>query len=162
MVHGCSIVTIEDRKKDTIRRAWRMQEVEEVPFLIEIGEPIHATRSFLENIPSDLERQIKYCQVASSVDDYFLPNLKPNLGIGVVAAAFGCPVVTDDKSDPWVRPLFNDRTFRGVHDLEVPDPTHASVNSMALDRVEYFQQHSGLPFRNCRECPSRAAYRRNP
>lgn len=144
---GRNAVMTDGQKKDAIRRAWRMEEVEEVPFLIEVGEPIRATRSFLEDIPADLQRQVDYCQAVSAVGDYFIPNLKPNLGIGVVAAAFGCPWIADPRGDPWVRPLLDDATYSRVYELEIPDPGRSGLNSMALDRIDYFQQHSRLPAR---------------
>ena len=76
-----------------------------------------------------------------------MPNIKPNHGINIIAAAFGCAVTVNDEADPWVKPLIRDENLDDVHTLKLPDPTTNPVYRRAWERVEYLQTHSALPLR---------------
>ena len=80
----------DDQRRAIIRDAWLRRDTPEVPFIIEVGGPHYATTEFLQDVEADLAWQEQYYRDAREVGDYTIPNLKPNLGIGVVAAAFGC------------------------------------------------------------------------
>lgn len=141
------MLVTEEQKRQAIRSAWLMQDTSEVPFMIEVGEPHHATAGFLHDAAVDLEWQKEHCRTRSQLDDYFIPNLKPNLGIGIVAAAFGCEWVVDPTSDPWIKPIIGDDNPQDVYTLQIPDPAQSGMNAMALERIAYFQEHSQLPLR---------------
>ena len=97
-----------ERKRETIRAAWLRANGSRVPFFIEAGENVKATRLLLSDPARDLACQEALLAAAATVDDDSLPSLKPNLGIGVMATAFGCPHVLDETNDPWVKPLIDD------------------------------------------------------
>jgi len=137
----------EEQKRQAIRSAWLMQETPEVPFMIEVGEPHYANAEFLDDVAADLAWQEQHCRELSEVHDYFIPNLKPNLGIGVVAAAFGCEWVADPTSDPWIKPIIGHDNPQDVYALQMPDPAQSGMNAVAFERIAYFQEHSQLPLR---------------
>ncbi|MBE3118273.1 MAG: hypothetical protein IMZ50_05890, partial [Candidatus Atribacteria bacterium] len=82
-----------------------------------------------------------------------LPSLKPNIGIGVMATAFGCPHVLDENSDPWVKPIITDENTADALTLPVPDPLRDGLLPLALERVQYFRDHGRHPLR-CVNLPS--------
>ncbi len=82
------------------------------------------------------------------VYDYGMDNVKPNVGIGVVAAAFGCEVTVNDEADPWIKPLIREENVGAVRDLAVPDPVENPVFRKVWDRVEYLEAHAHMPLRS--------------
>lgn len=137
----------EANKRDLVRRAWTMQKTEQIPFLIEVGRPHRATSEFINNPVVDLEWQQDYCRRVAELDDYFIPNLKPNLGIGVIAASFGCRWTADLENDPWIKPIITSENIQDVYAIEMPDPAQSGLNALAFERLAYFQDHSDLPLR---------------
>jgi hypothetical protein len=140
----------DDQKREVVRKAWLMQETPEAPFMIEVGEAHSASAGFLGDMMADLNWQEEHCRDLAEIDDYFIPNLKPNLGIGFVAAAFGCAQIPDPKSDPWIRPIIGEHNPRAVYDLRMPDLVRSGMNAVtaaALERLACFKEHSRLPIR---------------
>lgn len=136
-----------DEIKDRIARNLRLEEVPEVPFMIEIG-PFHG--AFAEYITSDgaeLAWNEDLHAKRKNVYDYGMPNIKPNVGIGIVAAAFGCEETVNDEADPWIKPLIREENVKAVHDLRVPDPADNPVYRKAWERVENLQSRSDMPLR---------------
>jgi len=136
----------EAQKREQVRSAWLNEDTGHVPFMIEAGQSHHASTPFLNDIAADLAWQEQHFLELAELDDYFIPNLKPNLGIGVVAAAFGCQWVTDPTADPWIKPII-DGNPQDVYALEMPDPATSGMNALALERIDYLQAHSELPLR---------------
>ena len=136
----------EAEKRETVRSAWLREKTEEVPFMIEVGQSQHATTEFLNDVAADLAWQEQHFRDLAQVDDYFIANLKPNLGIGIVAAAFGCEWVTDPTADPWIKPIIKDNP-QDVYDLAMPDPASSGMNALALERIDHLQAHSDLSLR---------------
>ncbi len=134
-------------KQDIIRKTWQLQSVPEVPFLVEIGTFHAATSAFYGDDQAELDWNIAYHQQRSAVDDYGMPNLKPNLGIQIVAQAFGCACTPNDEADPWAKPLITDDNIQDVHTLAMPDVATSPVFARGYERLEYFQQRSALPLR---------------
>ena len=134
------------QKRQVVRSAWLWEKTDQIPFMIEVGQSHHATTQFLGDVAADLAWQEQHFRELAELDDYFIPNLKPNLGIGVVAAAFGCQWVTDPTADPWIKPII-DGNPQDVYALEMPDPASSGMNALALERIDYLQAHSDLPLR---------------
>lgn len=124
-----------------------MEPATRVPFMIEVGESQHANREFLDDIAADLAWQETHCRELAEVGDYFIPNLKPNVGIGIVAASFGCEWRADAVADPWIQPIITEENPGTVYDLDMPDPATSGMNALALARIDYIQSHSQLPLR---------------
>ena len=134
-------------KQDAIRRNWFLEDVGDVPFLVEVG-PFHAaTQEFLRSDEAELEWNLDYHRQRAIIDDYGMPNLKPNLGIQIVAEAFGCPCTPNDVADPWVTPLIRDGEAFDVNAIAVPDARTCPVFQRAYDRLAYFQAKSDVPLR---------------
>jgi hypothetical protein len=76
-----------------------------------------------------------------------MPNIKPNLGIGIIAAAFGCAETPNDEADPWIKPLLKEENLDDVHSLQLPDPATNPVYQRAWKRIEFMQKTSPLPLR---------------
>jgi len=137
----------EDQKREAIRNAWLLRQTPQVPFIVEVGETHHATSEFIADAAADLAWQETHCSELAEIGDYFIPNLKPNLGIGVVAAAFGCEWISDPEKDPWTKPIIGEANPQDVETLKMPDPARSGMNALAFERIQYFQQHSALPLR---------------
>jgi len=136
-----------EQKKDLIRKNWLLQEVEEVPFLIEIG-PFHAASTkFFSDDDAELAWNINFYKQRKGINDYGIPNIKPNQGIGIIASAFGCEHIVNDEADPWIKPLIREENVNDVYKLEVPDPINNPIYKRAYNRIEFFQSHSDLPLR---------------
>ncbi|MEW6264107.1 MAG: uroporphyrinogen decarboxylase family protein [Thermodesulfobacteriota bacterium] len=134
-------------KMDLIRKNWLLQDVDEVPFLIEIG-PVHvATSKYFHDHAAELAWNVDFHQRREGVYDYGMPNIKPNQGINIVASAFGCEYSVNDQADPWVKPLIREENVKDVYALQAPDPKTNPVFQLAWQRVEYLQAHSALPLR---------------
>jgi hypothetical protein len=134
-------------KAELIRRNWRLEDVDEVPFLIEIGSFHAATSRYHSDHAAELAWNLDFHRRRAGVYDYGMPNLKPNQGINVVAAAFGCECTVNEEADPWVKPLIREGNVQAVHALEVPDARTNPVFRRAWERVDWLQSHSELPLR---------------
>jgi len=140
-------VLSNQEKKDLIFKNWLLQDVDEVPFLIEIGSFHAATSTYFSDHAAELRWNVDFHKQREGVYDYGMPNIKPNQGIGIVAAACGCAYAVNDEADPWVTPLIRDDNVQDVYALKVPDPKTNPVFRQAWERVDYLQSHSDLPLR---------------
>ena len=140
-------MTVED-KLDRIDRNLRLKQVPEVPFLVDVGGFHGATVQYFTADSAELAWNVKYHSVDhAGVDDYGIPNIKPNMGIGIVAAAFGCAQTPNDEADPWIKARITEDTIGDVHTLQIPDPAANPVYLRAWERVEYLEKKSDLPLR---------------
>jgi hypothetical protein len=136
-----------DEKKKTILAAWRLEEVAEVPFVVEVG-PLHvATTEFYDDDAKELSWHQAMHKKREKIDDYGWPNVKPNQGVNIVAAAFGCPQTVNTEGDPWVKPLITEDNIDDVRRLEVPDPLIAPPYLHAWKRLDFLQSRTNWPLR---------------
>ncbi|GHV91958.1 hypothetical protein AGMMS50268_24610 [Spirochaetia bacterium] len=140
------ILDIETKKK-RIEANLRLEDVDEVPFLIEVG-PMHmGTREFYNNPDAEIKWSEEHTRKREGVYDYGFPNIKPNQGINIIAAAFGCECKVNDEADPWVTPLIREENAEDVYKLKVPDPVNHPVFQKAWEHVETLQKKSSIPLR---------------
>jgi hypothetical protein len=140
------MLSIEE-KKARIEKNRRLEAVPEVPFLIEVGGFHGSFKRFFESDQAELDWNVDYHKTREGIDDYGMPNIKPNLGIGIIAAAFGCGQTPNDEADPWIKSLIKEENLDDVHALKVPDPATNPVYQKAWQRVEFMQKASPLPLR---------------
>jgi hypothetical protein len=134
-------------KKKLIEANWRLEDLDEVPFVVEVG-PIHiATREYFESADAEIKFTEEFEKKREGVYDYGFPNIKTNQGIGVVAAAFGCKATVNEEADPWITALIKEENVDDVYKLQVPDPVNNPVYQKVWDRIDYLQSHSNLPLR---------------
>jgi len=138
-----------EKKIETLEAVWRLEETNEVPFSVDIG-PFHAaTREFFEDCKAEVKwnEDLHLSRANEGVYDYGLPNIKPNLGIGVLAAAFGCAHTVNDEADPWIKPLIREENAADVEKLEIPDIDKNPVFTRVWERIDTLQNLSALPLR---------------
>ncbi|MDR3342528.1 MAG: uroporphyrinogen decarboxylase family protein [Treponema sp.] len=136
-----------ETKKKLIAANWRLEDIDEVPFVIEVG-PFHpATTDFFNDDVAELHWNEDFHRKREAIYDYGFPNIKPNEGIGIVAAAFGCAYKVNNEADPWITALIQEENVEDVHKLTIPDPVNNPVFQKAWKRLEYLQSHSSLPLR---------------
>ena len=140
------MLSIEE-KKARIEKNRRLETVPEVPFLIEVGGFHGSFTRFFESDQAEIDWNIEFHKAREGIDDYGMPNIKPNLGIGIIAAAFGCAETPNDEADPWVKALIKEENLDDVHSLKLPDPATNPVYQRAWKRVEFMQKASPLPLR---------------
>jgi hypothetical protein len=133
-----------DRRVEAV---WRLEDVDEVPFVVEVGGLHVATKEFFDNDEAELQWHIDMHKKREHVYDYGYPNIKPNQGVNIVAAAFGCVQTVNDIADPWVKAFINEDNAEDVHKLKVPDPVNHPAYQHAWRRLDYLQSHSDLPLR---------------
>ena len=140
------ILNIETKKKLT-EANWRMEELDEVPFVIEVG-PMHmATKKFYNNPDTEIEWAEDHARKREGIYDYGFPNIKPNQGINIVAGAFGCECKPNDDADPWVGCIIREENVDDVHKLKVPDPVNNPYFEQAWKHVAALQAKSQIPLR---------------
>ena len=134
-------------KKRRIEANWRLEELEEVPFVIEVG-PMHmGTKRFYSNPDAEIEWAEEHERKRQNVYDYGFANIKPNQGINIVAGAFGCECIPNDEADPWVKCLIREENAEDVYKLKVPDPVNNPFFERAWKHVEALQNKSKIPLR---------------
>jgi hypothetical protein len=133
-------------KKKIMEAAWRLEDVEEVPFIVEPMPSHTATNDFYDDDAAELKWNEEYHRRREAIYDYGMPNIKPNLGIGIIAAAFGCEQTVNNEADPWIKALICEDNVADVHKLKVPNVTNP-IFQKAWQRIEYMQTHSDLPLR---------------
>ncbi len=136
-----------EQKKDLIRKNWNLQDIEEVPFMVEIGPAHLATNRFYYDHHAELEWNVNFHKQREGIHDYGMANIKPNQGINIVASAFGCHYTVNDEADPWIQPIIREENREDVYRLTIPDPVNNSVYKKAYERIEFLQSHSDLPLR---------------
>ncbi|MDR2617528.1 MAG: hypothetical protein LBC62_01545, partial [Treponema sp.] len=116
MTERLSVETIKAR----ILANARLENVEEVPFVVETG-PVHlATSEFFDNPGAELAWNLNFHKDREGVYDYAFPNIKPNTGINIIAAAFGCECRVNNEADPWVTCRIREENAGDVYKLVVP------------------------------------------
>ena len=136
-----------DEKKKKLEAVWRLEDTDEVPFIIEIG-PFHgATKAFFDDPVAEVKWNEELHRLREGVYDYGLPNIKPNQGIGTVAAAFGCEYTVNDEADPWIKAKIREENAGDVHKLEIPDPEKNVIFKKVWKRIEDLEKLSSLPLR---------------
>ena len=128
-----------EQKSELILKTWNLEETPVVPYIVEIGEPHFATTAFYNDDQAELDWNESYIRDREQFDDFSIPNIKTNIGIGVMAAAFGCESVVNDESDPWIRPLISKDNVSDVYTLNKPDLSHNRIYQKAFSRLEYIQ-----------------------
>jgi hypothetical protein len=136
-----------EEKLSLIADAWLMKQTSQVPFVVEVGKPHQATIDFYENDQNELDWNEKYHHGLVDVIDYNVPNIKPNVGIGIVASAFGCESIPSKDADPWIRPIITESNVDRVYHLQKPVIEDSQIYQRAFARLEYLQSHSNLPLR---------------
>jgi hypothetical protein len=134
-------------KLHIIGKTWNLEPTGVVPYTIEIGKPHFATNEFFEDDAAELAWHEKYHSQRRGVIDFDMPNIKPNLGIGTIAAAFGCPLQVNDETDPWTSTLIDAECRGKVYDLDPLDPEDNPIFDRVRGRINYLQQHGTMPLR---------------
>ena len=141
-----NILDVETKKK-RIEANWQLEEVDEVPFVIEVG-PMHmGTKKYYDNPDAEIGWTTEHERLRKDVYDYGFPNIKPNQGINIVAGAFGCECKPNDDSDPWVTCLIREENVEDVYELKVPDPVDNPNFARAWKHVESLSRKSDIPLR---------------
>ena len=136
-----------NEKKDVLNAVWHLEDTDEVPFVVEIG-PFHgATKAFFDDPAAEVKWSEDFHRSREGVYDYGLPNIKPNQGIGIVAAAFGCEYTVNDEADPWIKAIIKEENAEDVNKLEIPDPEKNEIFKKAWKRIETLQALSSMPLR---------------
>jgi len=137
----------DEQKKETVRKAWLCENDGTVPYIVELGGFHASTNEFHENDEWELEWTHRYHESMGPVQDYNIPNIKPNIGIGLIAAAFGCEQTPNDEGDPWIRPLITRDNVEDVYSLAELDVKENPVFKRAYQRLEFLQRRSSFPLR---------------
>ena len=136
-----------DERRFAVKRTLDLADPGEVPFLIEIG-PFHAaTKEYYESDEAELAWNLGYERDRRPVYDYGISNIKPNLGIGFMASAFGCQATANAEADPWIKATLREENASQVYDLELPDLRANAMYRRAFERIEYLQTSAALPLR---------------
>jgi len=142
-----SAVLKPEEKLERLEAVWRLEDTGEVPFVVDIGLFHGATKKFYDDAEAEVKWSEELHKSREGVYDYGLPNIKPNQGIGIVAAAFGCEQTVNDEADPWIKAIIREENADDVHKLEIPDPEKNAVFQKAWKRIESLQSLSSLPLR---------------
>jgi hypothetical protein len=142
-----SAILDTETKKKLIEANWRLEDIDEVPFVIEVGGMHLGTSKFYGKPGAEIEWTEEQTRKREGVYDYGFPNIKPNQGIGIIAAAFGCEYRVNDEADPWIKCLIREENAEDVYRLKVPDPVNNPVFARAWKHVETLQNLSSMPLR---------------
>ena len=136
-----------EEKKQRIEANCRLEELDEVPFTIEVG-PMHmATKKFYNKPDAEIEWAEEHERLREGIYDYGFANIKPNQGINIVAGAFGCECIPNDEADPWVKCLIREENAEDVYKLKVPDVINNLYFQQAWKHAEALQSKSKFPLR---------------
>jgi hypothetical protein len=138
--------TVED-KKERLIRFWEMANHTYVPYIIELGNFHAATSKYFFSGMEELKWTKDYFKKLRHIDDYSIPNIKPNTGIGTVATIFGCEWKTDEQSDPWIKPIVFESNIDAVKTIAPQNILESLVVRLGFDKIEYFETHSEFPIR---------------
>jgi hypothetical protein len=140
------MLNIEEKKK-RIEANSRLEELDEVPFVIEVG-PMHmGTQKYYNNPDAEIEWAEDHERKRVGIYDYGFANIKPNQGINIIAGAFGCECVPNDEADPWVKCLIWEENAEDVYKLKVPDVHNNPYFEQAWKHIEALQSKSKIPLR---------------
>lgn len=136
-------------ERQSLRRAvldslWEGTAPGRVPLLVSMG-----FRGPRFGDPGDMiAAQIEHIEEHSTIPDFYLPNLFPSRGIGVVAEVFGCKTVPKETGwDPWVEPLITSPA--DVRSLPTPQTRTNPVVLAVMAAIDHFQGNSTYPLRLC-------------
>jgi len=136
-----------EEKRERVEAVWRLEDTGEVPFVVEIG-PFHgATAAFFDDAAAEVKWTEELHRNREGVYDYGLPNIKPNQGIGIIAAAFGCEYTVNNEADPWIKAIIREENAEDVHKLEIPDAEKNPMFQRAWKRIDDLQKNSSMPLR---------------
>ena len=139
---------ISDAEKlDLIKRTWNLEETGTVPYVIEVGRSHHATAAFYNDDAAELAWQEEYHRLQAGISDFYIPSIKPNMGISNLAAAFGCPLKTVDDADPWVGHLVSNQDPGAARRIRKPQPGDNPIYARMIKRLAFLQEKSPLPLR---------------
>jgi len=134
-------------KKELIEAVYRLEDTDEVPFVVDIG-PFHgATTEFFNNPEAEVIYSEELHRTREGIYDYGLPNIKPNQGVGIIAAAFGCEYTVNKEADPWIKSIIREENVDDVYKLEIPDIEKNVIFKNVWKHIESLQNLSGLPLR---------------
>jgi len=136
-----------EEKKQILDAVWRLEDTDEVPFSIEIGLFHGATTAFFDDAAAEVKWSEDLHRNREGVYDYGLPNIKPNQGIGTIAAAFGCEYTVNNEADPWIKSIIREENAEDVYKLAIPDPQTNPVFKKVWQRIESLEKLSPLPLR---------------
>jgi hypothetical protein len=134
-------------KIERLEAVWHLEDTGEVPFVVDIGLFHGATKEFYDDPKAEVKWSEKLHRNREGVYDYGLPNIKPNQGIGIVAAAFGCEQTVNNEADPWIKAIIREENAEDVNKLEIPNPETNAVFQKVWKRIEALQNLSSLPLR---------------
>jgi hypothetical protein len=134
-------------KLDLIKRTWNLEQTGTVPYVIEVGRPHHATTTFYNDDAAELAWHEEYHRLQAEIADFYIPSIKPNMGISNLAAAFGCPLKTVDDADPWVGHLVSNQDPGAARRIRKPNPGDNPIYARMIKRLAFLQDHSSLPLR---------------
>lgn len=134
-------------RQKIIRRTWNLETTGCVPYTIEVGEPHFATKPYFEDDAAEVAWHKAYHTNRQGVVDFDMPNIKPNLGIGTIAGAFGCRLRVNDEADPWTKTLINRDCREKVYELAQPDSVSNPIFKRVRERIGYLQEHGDMPLR---------------
>ena len=141
-------MSISDAEKlDLIKRTWNLEETGTVPYVIEVGRPHHATAAFYNDDAAELAWHEEYHRRQAGIADFYIPSIKPNMGISNLAAAFGCPLKTVDDADPWVGHLVSNQDPGAARRIRKPQPGDNPIYARMIQRLAFLQERSPLPLR---------------
>lgn len=134
-------------KREILRRVYALEANQPVPCLVQPFGKWYATRDVMEDLALDLARQQERNRLQEEIDDFYVPHFKAGIGLGALAAAFGCPSEWNDVSDAWIRPRIEQDPQR-VYELKAPDPHTSGLNALVFERLAFFALQ-GLPVQPC-------------
>jgi len=138
---------LDAEKLDLIKRTWNLEETGAVPYVIEVGRPHHATAAYYDDDAAELAWHEEYHRRQAGIVDFYLPSIKPNMGISNLAAAFGCPLSTVDDADPWVGHLVSNQDPAAARRIRKPNVADNPIYARMIKRLAFLQDHSSLPLR---------------
>ncbi len=137
----------DKQKREIIHNTWFLKKTPMIPFIIEVG-PFHAaTKEFFDNDIKELEWNENYHKAHKKIDDFNIPNNKPNLGIGIIAAAFGCNYILNNEADPWIKAIITRGNIKDVYSIKKPNLENNKIYRGAYSRIKNLELHSKLPLR---------------
>jgi hypothetical protein len=136
-----------EEKKERLEAVWRLEDTDEVPFVVEIG-PFHgATTAFFDDPAAEIKWTEELHKNREGVYDYGMPNIKPNQGIGTIAAAFGCEYTVNNEADPWIKSIIREENAEDVYQLAIPNIETNPIFQKVWKRIESLQNLSSMPLR---------------
>jgi hypothetical protein len=136
-----------EEKKQILDAVWRLEDTDEIPFSVEIGLFHGATTAFFDDAAAEVKWSEELHRSREGVYDYGLPNIKPNQGIGTIAAAFGCEYTVNNEADPWIKSIVREENAEDVYKLAIPDPETNPVFKKVWQRIESLEKLSTMPLR---------------